>query len=728
MKFLSTVAGIVVTFSLFANTSTIFAQAPDAQSSAASIDQESEEPIIVQVGDVFEIMTNVRIDGATYSWILTQERTFIEAGREQFFRYRFVQNKLYTLRADIVLPDTNERLQHMFTINVRLQGDQLIPTASSAGTGASLAGTIPAADQNGRVVLAPSQHVLQLKPTRTDLSPLVLDIDASRDSDGDGNPGNDIDNASTYFHLFGRSLWVWFARPLSQADLVVTAAPAGASPLVQRISVMNEETARGQGVLTSPVSIRVEQIDQTSFAFSPERTQPSSIDSPLLYEWEFGDGERSLETNPTHQYPVGGSMTVKLHIRDLQTGNTVGRAETTVTPVVPPPSSAQSSDVSSEAPSVIPPDEPTDTTGFPWGRLLLFGGIFIVALLIGIVIVWLLSFLRRSHKIEKTLASIENVVAPSKDTIPPPLAIKSKPQTPSLAAQQKVIDAEISAATPSKQGSAPVKEEVAPEWLKKGLAPVDQKKSQPSPAAAPATPKPLQPEPPKATPTPATPPVIPAKPTPTPSPSPITPKPAPIQPPKQPTPPVAPSPPSPPAANLPRWLQPTPPTAVPPSAPKTEPTPPTPQATPSPVPSGVAAPRTTASSASAPPAPTSASPSASVSTPSSPSASVSAPVPNPLPTQFNQPLPQAPVVQPKPVQNPAPVVASPTPAPIAPAPKPQPSVPPPTLPTSPIPPAPIAPMQAAPTMPTPQVPAPRFDDDQPIAIIRAENINPGPTK
>lgn len=776
----TTIIGIFTLLWVGAALPTAFVRAQETPTSVAgqstvTENQTVQKEITVQVGDVFEIMADSGVDGATYSWILTQERTFIEAGRERLFRYRFVQDKTYTLRADILLPNGSGRMQQAFTIRVLLQGDPRVPAPSQAGTGASLAGTIPAADENGRVILSDSEHVLRLAPVRTDISPLALDIDSTRDSDGDGNPGNDIDNANTYFHLFGRSLWIWFARPLTSVDLIITAAPAGTSPLVQHISVLNEKTARGQGVLTSPVTIQVEQIDQASFSFSPKLTRPVATTSPLLYEWEFGDGERSLETNPTHQYVVNGTVTVKLHIRDLQTGSTVGRAEQTISPIIPTPSSAPSSEQSSEDPDIPPPEEPTQRSNIPWGRVLLIGGIFAGALCFGILIVWLLSFFRRSRKIEHTLASIERVVAPSKDVAPPPLAIKSKPQSTATTGQQKVIDAEINAASSPPESATPIKEELAPDWLKKGLTPTDQKKSQPSPTSVPPTPKPARAEPSNPPPSPGPLPTTVTKPSPPPAAA--TPKAAPVQPLKQQTPapitapkptnnpppsPAIQTPGAPPAANLPRWLQPQTNTEkpLPSPAPKTMPTPPAPKPTAGPTiprsaPTSVSAPVSTPvpiptpASAPAPtPAPTQTTPSPAPSplpTPTPPPASMptgpaamtgspaAAPTPKPAmpPTtqtaRTTQPLSPTPLVQPKPVPPPSPVITPPTPPlAVAPTPTPQPLAPASGIPATTVAPKETTTIQVIPPKPPSQTPAPTFDDDQPFAIIRAENINPGP--
>ncbi len=675
-----------------------------------------EEDITLRTGDTLEIAAETGVKDASYSWIMTQERTFIDAKREKFFRYRFVNDNVYTLRAEAILPGTGERLQRTFVITVVPPDASQQTALVAAGTGASLASTLPLPDANGRVVLKPGSSLVELIPISADPSPLALDFDASFDSDGDGNPGNDVDNVNedNGFHSFGKPLWIWYGRPVEHVDVTVTAVPAGQSPQVQRISVFSEDAAREQGVLTSPVTIAAQPLGGGSYSFSVTFATPSASENPLLYEWNFGDGNLSLETDPVHKYAASGPFNVTLSVRDLQTGNSIGSTNTSVSPVVEeaPPVDEPTDPVVDEPtdPVVDEPTDPVDSaSSFDWSRIGLIVGLFIGALVLGFALIWLLSFLRKSRKLEETLESMENAVVPAKDQAPPPLAIKSKQQAaPETAAQQKIIDAELNASSSPEEPPASVNEAKAPDWLKKGLASDAPKATppQPKPAPAPVPPAPSTPKP--------------APPAPAPAPKPATPPPAPK-----------------PAAdaqekNLPRWLQtpaptpdpapaetaaptPTPsPTPVPPAPKPPVPTPPpAPAPTPKPAPAPVpAAPKPAAPT----PPPTPAAPSAPSPAPATPPAA-----PKPVPPAPKPFVPTAPSVAaaPKPVSAP-----TPTPAPI-PAPSPTAVTPPPV---SPIAPAPeTKPAPATPT-PPPAAPTEKKDDDPPIAIIRAENIGPTPPK
>lgn len=653
----------------------------NARSSAATI---GEETVKLRIGNIFEIIADPGDASATYSWILTQGREFIEASRDNGFRYRFIQDQTYTLRAEVVYG--GKRLTKNITIVVLPQDDTTLPTVTTVGTGASLVGVIPEPDQHGRVILSQDQEILQLVPLTDDISQYALDVDTARDTDQDGNPGNDVDDTDTYFHSDGNSLWIWLARDITEVDMAVTGLRSdGGTPLTQKIEILSEETARAQGVLTSPVRITAEETSDGTFTFTPSLVRPMPDGTPLFYEWEFGDGTRSIDTITTHTYATIDTYLVQLHVRDLQTGSSVGSAEHTV---VVSKLAGSTGETPIDEP-VEPIDEPS-TSSLPWGRIALFAGIFIGSLLIGLLIVWLLSFIRRSgKKLEDTLATMEEAVVPATAQTAPPLAIRKPTSAPVATdlrpAQQKVIDAEVQAAAPVKVPTT-VTEAAAPDWLKKGLStpqatpPV----AKPAPAPAPAAPKPAPVVPPVPRPAPVTPPVAQApKAPPAPAPAaPIAPRPAPVPQTPKPTPvapPVAPRP------------------VVPPVAP------PAPRPTPVPPPVVPPAPR---------PAP------------------VAAPTPRPAPV----PLP---VVAPKPVTPPpaAPVPATPTPqAPSAPlppwlqTPAATPTAPAPVQPSAPKAPTP-APMQ---DIPKTSQPAPikddKRDDDPPIAFIRAESINPGPQK
>ena len=71
------------------STSPALAQQIVETAPTASQTQDTNERISLTVGDILEILPSTDMVNPTYSWILTQDRTFIQAGRTLAFRYRF---------------------------------------------------------------------------------------------------------------------------------------------------------------------------------------------------------------------------------------------------------------------------------------------------------------------------------------------------------------------------------------------------------------------------------------------------------------------------------------------------------------------------------------------------------------------------------------------------------------------------------------------------------------
>ncbi len=73
------------------------------------------------------------------------------------------------------------------------------------------------------------------------------------------------------------------------------------------------------------VEIGREKIDHQSYRFTADMVS-TLIESPVTYQWDFGDGQSSEEEAPSHTYAQPGGYTVKLSIRD-RVGNFGDTAE-----------------------------------------------------------------------------------------------------------------------------------------------------------------------------------------------------------------------------------------------------------------------------------------------------------------------------------------------------------------------------------------------------------------
>ncbi len=696
-----------------------FAAALSTATLAAAQPASENESISLALGDIFEIIPSTRLANPEFSWILTQDRNFIQAERSPLFRYRFIEPKTYTLIGSIQSGDQSQVIQRTFTIDVlpRSASGSASAASMASGSAATLVYTLPVTNSQGKAVLAKGRETLKIIPKNGDAKPLTLDTNLRQDTDGDGSPANDIDNQDTFFRTDATPLYLWLTSLTESQSIDITAPSGPSGGTRQTIEVMTEEYAGLQGFSTSPISIVMTPVSATEFDFAA--TVDASVASPsLLYQWDFGDGEESLLTNPRHAYASPGNYSVTLRVRNLETGKDIGSISTNVDASAASDASRSSGDAASSAPAT---DE--GAAGGITGVLLAaipYALLLAISLMIGTVGVFLFGKMKKKTSISDTFASMEAKIVdqPAAAKNPPPLEIKksapaasvAKPDVPKQAVATAPAAAKPAApqmpkppVAPSAPKPAPpsdpqppkpaapqtpsqeptVNPDNAPDWLKKGMT-----TAQPVSPAQPAAPAqvaqqpkpqaPAVPQPPKA-------PVAPAVPT--------APK-APVVP-QAPVTPVIPKPPAPVVPQPPKPVAP-----VTPSAPATPVTP----AIPKPVPP--------------PPAP-----------PKPPVAPAPAPVPPTVPAPPAIPVtPMASATLPTP---PAPVIpAAPATPPVIPA-APVPTVQAPVVMTPPSPIAPVTPAPVAPTAP----PAPQQSTaseskpltegrDEPIAIIRAESLNP----
>lgn len=647
-----------------------FSFASLALAQSALVNTPDTEDITLKLGDIFEILPSTDIGNADTSWILTQDRTFIQADRTNVFRYRFIEPKTYQLIGSVQSPDHSRNVQRTFRITVEPRDESGSGSTASIATGTAsiLVTADPILNIQGKVVLPDGKQTVKLIPVNLDVKPLALDIDVSRDSDGNGSPSDDQDDEGTYFHSDATPLYVWLTTLESLQGMSVRAASGANGATEQKIDVLTESYARQQGLFVNPISFTVNPVSSSEFDFVS--SVDASVSSPsLIFQWDFGDGEQSLLTNPRHAYGVTGDFDVTLKVRNLETGSDVGSFTTRVN--VESLSDGSASSESSEASSV----SSAPSTGNAGGSILsMFAGwmsyiiLLIVSLLIGALGVFLFSRFRKKKPISDTFATMEAKILdqPSATTKnPPPLAIKKAATPAPTATPAKAETVADAPAAPKPQAPAAPKAEVvtenAPDWLKKGMNAQQPAAPAPSPAAAaPAAPKaPAVPQPPK---------------------------------------PQAAKPQAPAAPKAPAAPQPPKPQAPAPTASSTT-------ATPSPAPAAPAAPKSVPTPPQAPKAP-------AVPQPPKPQAPTT-PAPQAAPALTPTPQPQADAPAPAwlkpttPTPAPASAPAAPAVTPAAPAPVSQ----------------PIPPAETAPAAPVESKPL-QEGKDEPIAFIRAESLNP----
>lgn len=665
---------------LLATQTAAYAQNPDAMQQAPTSPETNQETIDLLVGDIFEILPAHTLGpNASYTWILTQDRNFIEAGRAQTFRKRLIQPGRYTLYAEISNDTTH--VSRTFTLDYKSRLPGQVGASGASGSGASsLVQTIPSLTANSRTILKNGSQLVKLMPVNPDIRPLVLDLNIAEDTDGDGNPANDIQSDLTFFQTDATPLFVWFASPLTSQTMTITAAqPAGA--VVQTIQVATDAFAQDQGFAESPVGVTIEKLSDRTYSFMARTDASIPEQTPLLYVWEFGDGQQSLLASPTHEYAGDGDYTVKLRVRNLTNGQDVANYTEEL-------SVAGSDAVSSEPTepdNEDPVTEPSNEGGMlgSIGSILMLVGVFIGSIVLGVLVMIGISKMRRKGgtRLSDTLEKMEQSIVKTDTATPPPLTITpvakpAQPQTPPPAVAER--EKENAAARPTTVPTK-VEEKNAPSWLKSGLS-------------APAAQAPVTPPTPAPTPAPATPvaqaPKPATPPAPTPTSAPQTPKPQ--------TPPPTPKQ---SAVNTlqsaPAWLQ---------QKPAATPAAPAPTSTPTPAP--------------VQPKPQTPPPAPQPQTPPTPPAQ-----PKPAAPVAEAPKPQTPPpapapVQPKPTQNTTPAWLQQAEQKAPQAEQPKPATPPAPKPQTPAP-APAT----APSAPTPTAATPT---DEPIAFIRADSLNQNP--
>ncbi len=445
-----------------------------------------------------------------WSWVITRERTFLQAGRNRVFRIRLTQTGQHQLAADTRSDTRAEQWQRIIPIEVTA------PSGEEAAPGVeALAQTDPPADAEGTVTLPATRELLRITPLQEDLQSLSLDLDITRDSDGDGDAQNDNDAAGTFFASQGTALFVWFPAATFERTLLVQAVlPSGET--ASQMIVLRSAAAAPVEEETVPVGsedIVMEQRGRGIVAFSVRPEAIESISAPLLFQWDFGDGQQSLLGQPSHRYPEAGTYRVLVRLQNLETGEEMGRLEAEV--VIE--EAAFPAEEKTEAPAE---EQQAAEKPLPIGLIVKIIVVFLLAAIAGAALSLLFAKSRGKVSLQKVLESAEAKLV-KKPTVPevseaaPPMALPvtaeevplleekgAAPETPSAAPEHAWLTEE------ERRTALTVEETKAPSWLAQGIRDAEERGIKPAtpappvlqappPATAPPSP-PGQPPPPPA--------------------------------------------------------------------------------------------------------------------------------------------------------------------------------------------------------------------------------------
>lgn len=459
--------------------------------------QAPDETIMLKAGTVFEIKAETTDKEAFLSWVLTRDRSFIEAGREPVFAVRLTEPGTYLLETAADFLSTGDRVRKNITIAVAAQGNEAPAIAAPAGT---LVRTTPLAS-GGKISFTGSSSILTITPMTPAAGALHVDTDTGTDTDRDGDPGNDDDAAGTLFSKEGNPLSLWFVLPTDHQVRVWGGGPDGQSK-----SQTLQLTHNGTPAADVPVSGDIEMSDTGNgdmlFSF-----ETGDLPENIVHQWNFGDGGQSLQRSPLHHYRLNGIYDVAVRVQSLLDGRTVDEAQTSVhvtsaNPVTGTGAGTISSSSSSAA-SVPEPEDNGKTNWIPLVLEILF--IALIAIAVGMLGMWLIGkFLRKGGGLAKRLEDAEaKLVKGGKgaiDVAPPPLTLRRSEDAATS------IETELAASTDRSPPSPPlppptsglnVDIDKAPSWLKKGFEKKpDTPATPPSAPESPPAPEPSIPSPP----------------------------------------------------------------------------------------------------------------------------------------------------------------------------------------------------------------------------------------
>lgn len=330
-------------------------------SGRSPVPQESLEGI---QGETFEILPLHSLQNPRFSWILLQDRKFIERAQSSLFRTRFSEAGLFTLNVEVTSNDGGTKVRRMFEIDVRKSPADLPSEYQDV-----LVTLNPKAEEQA-VILSKGKNTVLLSSTNKSQT-LSLDANVSLDTDGDGNPKNDNDASESSFSTEGNPLYLWFTSPVTIQPIIVHAA----NGKIQEFFVASPEFSKvGDG----QVDIKTEISTERTVLFIADFAEGQKPASPSLFYWNFGDGKESLLENPTHQYGSDGEYDVQLTIRNLESGVILMSAKKKIT-----------------VREGISDEQKTGEKTFT-GRIFFIGGGIVIALLVlGGISILLMRFLRK---------------------------------------------------------------------------------------------------------------------------------------------------------------------------------------------------------------------------------------------------------------------------------------------------------------------------------------------
>ncbi|MFH1349237.1 MAG: PKD domain-containing protein [Patescibacteria group bacterium] len=433
--------------------------------------QVTKVNLTLNKGSFFEVILQNSVQNPLYSWVLSKDGTFIEAKRAPIFRTRLIEQGTYQLNTEISTAKEGVIHRSVITIQVPIKN---VSTASSSEN-SSLVYTIPKIDSNGRIVIAAQSPLVTLTPVYRNTKLLSLDMDAQADKNKDGNVINDNDADGTFFSSQGTPLSVLITEPDKTHSFTLSSAGK-----IQNLRIVDSKTAQAEDALANKkTEINAEDQNNGSFVFSID-FKNGEPNVPTVANWNFGDGSSSMLDNPIHKYSQTGSYNVSVQVFDISNGNKIEEAKKTIRVT------------KTTAPQVIPdsPDTDDDKEGSSiFGLILKIIIVAFIAIAIGMLIIFIISKLRKGSSLQEKLESAEQkLMGDKKDGIevePMPMEIVEE--------EIKEPKEKKDVSSPSARGAKESKEEVVQEQLPDKKDIIDAEPiEEPPPIAAEPKPEPIK--------------------------------------------------------------------------------------------------------------------------------------------------------------------------------------------------------------------------------------------
>lgn len=444
--------------------------------------QPQAEEVTLPLGSVFEILAQEGGPGTQYAWVLSLDRTFLQAGRGRVLRTRFSQPGKYFLSAEVVParptggPAGGKSIRRSFAITVK----EDLPADAPAAT----VTTVPP-HVSGMIALGETQRLIKIVPPPGALTALTLDADVNVDENGDGVLDNDPSSADTFLGSDGLPLFLWMTGDPPKT-FALTGQQQGGAPFSQQFtaSVGDGIPIPVPGEEPALVTGGIEYTEREDGTVHLKIREAIPTTTPVLPIWDFGDGAQSLLLEPLHSYGSSGTYIVRVRLKDLRNGIDIRdlRESITVKGAVTP---------SPETP--IPPKEEPEPSSGRTSRIV----ILVLKIIIGLVIAGLIGAaaafafakLRKGKSLADRLEEADKKMVIGKEGVVDGGAVAP------MSLPEIIDEAPKRTATPSSAPSTPPPPPAAgpvPSWLqstppaaKAPVAPAPAPKV-PTPAAAPA--------------------------------------------------------------------------------------------------------------------------------------------------------------------------------------------------------------------------------------------------